>query len=66
MKLNEIKIGGTFWAEGRPYLCTDVGSRSVVGVELINASPDARPEGPPYDVPEVVFTDELLERANLT
>jgi hypothetical protein len=61
MKLDEIEIGGVFWADGRPYLCSDKGTRSVLGVEMISAA--EKPEGPPFNQLEVAFADEWLERA---
>ena len=34
MKLQEFKIGETFWCSGRQYRCTDVGTRVVLGIRI--------------------------------
>ncbi len=30
MKKSEFKIGKTFWMSGKKYLCTDIGTRTVI------------------------------------
>lgn len=65
MKLAEFHIGlefieGPFW-----WRCTDVGSRSVVAIRLVEDDP-VWYAGPPYMVEEVVLDEASLADCHLT
>ncbi len=34
MKLSEFEIGKTFWCGGRPWRCTDIGTRVIIAILL--------------------------------
>jgi hypothetical protein len=62
-----ILIGQSFYMNGRKFLCTDKGSRVLVGVEI-----DERAEcdpswlaGPPYAFAELVFDEDDLELVSI-
>lgn len=65
MKLSEFDIGlefmcGPFW-----WRCTDVGTRTVTAIRLVEDDP-VWYEGPPYMVEEVVLDEAELEDAHLS
>ena len=65
MKLSEFGIGlefvcGPFW-----WLCTDVGTRTVTAIRLVENDP-VWYEGPPYMVEEVVLDEGELENCHLS
>lgn len=65
MKPSDFKLGmeficGTFW-----WRCTDVGTRTVTAISLIEDDP-VWYEGPPYMVEEVVLDETELQDAYLT
>ncbi|AJY38197.1 hypothetical protein I6G56_00200 (plasmid) [Burkholderia humptydooensis] len=64
MKLSDFKIGleficGPFW-----WRCTDVGTRTVTAIRLVEDDP-VWYEGPPYMVEEVVLNEAELDDAHL-
>jgi hypothetical protein len=59
MKFKTFKIGKKFWMSGKEYLCTDIGTRTVIAVQL-SASVKRDPtwlNGPPYAVAEYVIDE---------
>ena len=52
---DEFQIGSRFWCGGREWLCTDIGTRVVVGV-LVPADLSLL-AGPPYALAEEVFDE---------
>ncbi len=65
MKPSDFKLGmaficGPFW-----WRCTDVGTRTVTAISLVEDDP-VWYEGPPYMVQEVVLDETELEDAYLT
>jgi hypothetical protein len=65
MKPSEFHIGlkficGPFW-----WCCTDVGTRTVTAIRLVEEDP-VWYQGPPYMVEEVVLDEAELEDAHLT
>lgn len=65
MKLTEFHVGleficGPFW-----WRCTDVGTRTVTAIRLVEDDP-VWYEGPPYMVDEVVLDESELADAHLT
>jgi hypothetical protein len=57
-----ISIGQPFFMYGRRFLCTDKGSRVLVGVE-IDERVESDPSwlaGPPYALAEIVFDEDDL------
>lgn len=60
MLLSEFVIGMEFWTATGKWMCTDVGTRTVVAVAQDDS--DGRMAfGPPYPVPESVFSEEALQ-----
>jgi len=57
MKLEDFKIGDEFYTYGNgktPVICTDIGTRVVVGM----VKKDDWNAGPPYSVLEYVFDED--------
>lgn len=58
MKINDFKIGHTFYGSGNfLWLCTDIGTRTVTAIFLDPKKEDVWFQGPPYDVNEIVFNE---------
>jgi hypothetical protein len=34
MNHSDFSLGGTFWCSGRVWLCTDIGTRTVVAIRI--------------------------------
>ena len=62
MKHPEFKIGGEFFTEGGRWRCTDLGTRTVIAIQISVAGGKKAKEsllrGPPYAVDEVVFDED--------
>jgi YgiT-type zinc finger domain-containing protein len=53
-----FKIGSTFYTEnGKKWICTDIGSRTIIAIEVAPGREDAWYDGPPYPVVEHVFDE---------
>ena len=64
MKITDFKIGTTFQTcTGQVWKCTDVGSRTILAIELNPKLDSVWLAGPPFVVPEVVFDERELSRA---
>lgn len=69
MKLNEFKIGHSFYCGDKQWRCTDKGSRVVVAICLepvntnleLGSKDQAWFNGPPYAVVENVFDEYDIE-----
>lgn len=59
MKHRQFRIGGVFYTATGAWVCTDVGTRTVVAVR--KASLDAHPNGPPYSIAETAFDEYDLD-----
>jgi hypothetical protein len=57
MKRSEFQIGKRFHCGGKGWLCTDVGTRTILAIEIVDPDPDDWMHGPPYAVAEVVFDE---------
>jgi len=57
MKHGEFKVGAEFKTDGRRWRCTDIGSRTIVGIEIDDREDQTWFAGPPYAVIEVVFDE---------
>lgn len=58
MKLKEFKIRKDFWMSGRPWRCTDKGTRTVAAIDLSTHPDDPTWYfGPPYAIPEHVIDE---------
>lgn len=63
MLLEDFRVGKKFWSQtGCEYLCTDVGTRCVVAIEVDPHLDSGWYEGPPYRLPEVVFDKSEVEQ----
>lgn len=60
MKLSEFKKDEVFWCGNVPWVCTDVGSRVVIGIRLDDFRLGMCRKSP-YDVAEVVFDEDDQE-----
>ena len=60
MQLSEFKIGCIFLCDGQRYMCTDIGTRTVVAVQLGRHVEDAEDwvGAPPYALGELVFDED--------
>lgn len=66
MKLRDFHIGLEFFASaGFRWRCTDIGSRTVLAIQLTDRTSEWL-AGPPYIVEEVVFDEREMERCYLT
>lgn len=62
MKHEKFSIGCHFFNAKGKWRCTDVGTRTIVAIELDDHSPDVSwLYGPPYNTEEVVFNEEDLK-----
>jgi hypothetical protein len=62
MRHKDFHIGRNFYsAEGRAWRCTDIGTRTVIAIELDPARDPSWYDGPPYPVTEIVFDEEDFE-----
>ncbi len=57
MKLQEFEIGQTFWCGGRPWRCTDIGTRVIVAIRLDHDDDPSWYNGPPYALAEQCFDE---------
>lgn len=55
MKHSDFAIGQVFYTESGAWVCTDVGTRTIIAVE--KKYKDNWPDGPPYAVIELVFNE---------
>jgi hypothetical protein len=61
MKHSEFEIGKTFWCGGRPWRCTDIGTRVIVAILLEHDDDPTWYNGPPYAVAESPFDEYDIE-----
>lgn len=67
MKLMDFKIGTIFdTCTGQRWRCTDVGSRSILAIELKPDLEESWFKGPPYAVEEIPFDEKDIDRAYRT
>lgn len=69
MKHSDFKIGTEFICGGRPWRCTDVGTRTIVAIMIqlprsilrdgrkVTTNDPSYFNGPPYSVPEKSFDE---------
>jgi hypothetical protein len=61
MKHTDFKIGLKFYTATRLWRCTDIGTRTVVAITLVDEAKDPSwYNGPPYAVVEHVFDENDL------
>ncbi|HDR9260221.1 hypothetical protein WT66_01030 [Burkholderia stagnalis] len=65
MDLADFHIGLEFVEGPFRWRCTDVGSRTVIAIRLVERDPNWY-QGPPYMVEEVVLSEERLGDCHLT
>ena len=56
MTHSEFAIGETFWTATGEWLCTDIGTRTILAIHL-NKSDESWYVGPPYGVVEHSFDE---------
>jgi prevent-host-death family protein len=61
MRREDFRIGGTFWSGGRPWRCTDIGTRVITAIQLDHEDDPSWYNGPPYAVAESVFDEYDIE-----
>ena len=57
MKLSEFKVGAEFHTAVKRWRCTDIGSRTIVCIEIDDREDQTWFEGPPYAVDEIAFDE---------
>lgn len=63
MKHTDFEIGTKFYTvTGQYWLCTDVGTRAILAIELDPELDKNWFKGPPYAVKEVVFNEKEIQR----
>jgi hypothetical protein len=65
MKHSQFRIGKAFYTSGGRWLCTDIGTRTVVAVSVKEKPDKSWLDGPPYAVAEVVFDEYDLPGCSL-
>ncbi len=63
MQHSEFKIGDHFWTSGGKKWCTDIGTRTIIAIDIGDREV-ANPSwlhGPPYAVAEIVFDEYDFE-----
>jgi hypothetical protein len=61
MKHSEFEIGKKFWCGGRPWRCTDFGTRVIIAILLEHDDDPSWYNGPPYAVGENYFDEYDIE-----
>jgi hypothetical protein len=61
MQRSEFSIGQTFWCNGQPWRCADIGTRVITAFRLDHDDDPSWYNGPPYAVAEVVFDEDDME-----
>jgi hypothetical protein len=61
VKHSDCEIGKTFWCGGRPWRCTDIGTRVIVAIRLDHDDDPTWYSGPPYAVGEISLNEFDLE-----
>ena len=61
MQIPEFEIGKQFSCGGNIFLCTDVGSRTVIAIRVDNVPDVSWLSGPPYALAEDVFDENDRE-----
>ena len=64
MEVGAFRIGATFWCGGKPWRCTDIGTRIVAAICLDRDDDPSWYNGPPYAVAEMVFDEDDREGCN--
>jgi hypothetical protein len=66
VKHSDFHIGLKFvGSDGRPWRCTDVGTRTILAIPLDSTNPDWY-QGPPYIAGEIVFDEAEIVYCHLT
>lgn len=63
MEHREFQVGRAFWCGDNKFLCTDMGTRTIIAVR-IGAKEMEDPSwlnGPPFAVDEVVFDEDDIK-----
>ena len=60
MTHDEFIIGETFWTPTGEWLCTDIGTRTILAIHL-NQQDESWYIGPPYAVAEYPFDEDDIE-----
>ena len=66
MEHKEFFIGLEFYQSGRPYRCTDVGTRTATGIYLDPELDSSWFKGPTYAVVEHVIDEDDMMACDLT
>jgi hypothetical protein len=61
MKHSDFEIGKSFWCGGRPWRCTDIGTRVILAIRLDHEDDPSWYNGPPYAVGENAFDEYDFE-----
>lgn len=64
MKKKEFNIGQNFYTNAGKWLCTDIGSRTIIAIQLNQEDPENY-NGPPYSISECVFDEYDLDGCSL-
>ena len=57
MKHSEFKVGAEFRTAVKRWRCTDLGTRTIVCIEIDDREDKTWFDGPPYAVKEIVFDE---------
>ena len=60
MKHSDFEVGVEFFTATGKWRCTDLGSRTVIAIQLDHPSDASWYDGPPYAVAEIVFDEDDL------
>lgn len=64
MKLADFRIGVEFYTcTGQHWRCTDIGSRTILAIDLTPELHESWFAGPPYVVEEISFNEKEIRRA---
>jgi len=66
MKHSDFKIGQFFFSNAGKWICTDIGTRTIVAVNYDRRMDPNGPIGPPYAEAESVFDEYDVEGCSLT
>jgi hypothetical protein len=57
MMFRDFALGQSFWTLSGEWICTDIGTRVIVGIEAKRDDPLWN-QGPPYAMAETVFDED--------
>lgn len=67
MNHSDFRIGSEFYTAAGKWRCTDIGSRTIIAIEITRTRQDdvSWYDGPPYAIAETVFDENDIDGCRL-